>query len=430
MGDEVVGGESGCNRLCCLLVPSDAGSATLAPSRFGALRSRNFAILWIGNLLSNIGSWMQNIAEPWLVLNLSNSPFLVGLDSFASGAPVWILILVGGVLADRRDRRSVIGLFQGIQAACPLLLVILLWLGKLNVTTIIVLSLVVGITDALSMPAIQALVPSTVSDERVSSAVALNSAQFNLSRVLGPLAAGSVMAGFGAIACFGFNFLSYVPFLGAIWLLRIPASASKPAPGATAPALSEALRRVRGTPALWRALLTVALNGLFCTALVTFAPVLVRDTFHRASGAFGGSLSVFGLGGILGAGLVLATVENRSRQKLSAAAALAAALLTVAVAFTPAFGLFVGLFFFVGAAMVTTNAASNSVLQSSVHSELRGRIGSLYALALRGSSALGAILTGVLVSHAGIRNGLLVNGALAVISQSWLAFLVWRSETR
>jgi MFS family permease len=409
-------------------VPSETGSATLANSRFGALRSRNFAILWVGNLLSNIGSWMQQVAEPWLVLNLTNSPFLVGLDSFAASAPVWLLILWGGVLADRHDRRAVIGLFQGIQAACPLLIVILLWLGKLNVTTIIVLSAVVGITDALSMPAIQALVPSTVPDERVSSAVALNSAQFNLSRVLGPLAAGSVMAGFGAIACFGFNFLSYVPFLGAIWLLSIPASAS--APAASSPrSMSEAFGKVRGTPALWRALLTVALNGLFCTALITFAPVLVRSTFHRGSGAFGGSLSVFGLGGIVGAGTVLSVVQNRSRQRLSAAASLAAGFVTVAVALAPTFAVFVGLFFVVGAAMVTTNAAANSVLQSSVHSELRGRIGSLYALALRGSTAVGSILTGLLVSHVGIRNGLLVNGVLAVATQSWLVFLVWRDKT-
>jgi predicted MFS family arabinose efflux permease len=402
--------------------------------RFAALHSRNFAILWVGNLLSNIGSWMQQVAEPWLVLNLSNSPFLVGLDSFAAGAPVWLFILWGGVLADRRNRRAVIGLFQGIQAACPLLLVILIWLGKINVPIIIALSAVVGITDALSMPAIQALVPSTVPDERVSSAVALNSAQFNLSRVLGPLAAGSVMAAFGAIACFGFNFLSYVPFLGAIWLLSIPAAAVIPGsagamPGSNAGSMSEAIRRVRSTPALWRALATVALNALFCSAMVTFAPVLVRNTFHRESGSFGGSLSVFGLGGILGAGLVLAALQTRSRQRLSAIAALVAALLTLAVALAPSFGLFVALFFFVGAAMVTTNAASNSVLQSSVHSDFRGRIGSLYSLALRGGTAVGSILTGLLVTHAGIRDSLLVDGALALASQAWLAALLWRDRS-
>ena len=406
-------------------------SAAIATSRFGALRSRNFAILWVGNLLSNIGSWMQQVAEPWLVLNLSNSPFLVGLDSFAASAPIWFLILAGGVLADRRDRRVVIGVFQGIQAACPLILVILLWIGKINVAAIIGLSLVVGITDALSMPAIQALVPSTVSEEMVSSAVALNSAQFNLSRVLGPLAAGSVMAGFGAIACFGFNFLSYVPFLGAIALLSIPAIASAPSLGAgrSAPSLREALQKVTGTPALGRALLTVALNGLFCTALITFAPVLVRNTFHRASGAFGGSLSVFGLGGILGAGLVLFAAETRSRERLSATASLVVGALMVAVALTPSFRVFVGLFFLVGAGIVTTNAAANSVLQSSVGSDLRGRIGSLYALAMRGSAALGSILTGVVVSHLGIRTGLLINGGLAVVSQSWLVVSAWRKPT-
>ncbi|HUB09945.1 MAG TPA: MFS transporter, partial [Myxococcales bacterium] len=391
------------------------------PGRFGALRSRNFAILWFGNLLSNVGSWMQQVAEPWLVLQITNSPFLVGLDAFASDAPIWVLILAGGILADHRDRRAVIGFFQGIQALCPLILVALLWAGKVHVSVVIGLSLVVGITDALSMPSIQALVPSTVSDDRVASAVALNSAQFNLSRVLGPLAAGATMAAFGAIACFGANAVSYVPFLASIALLSLPASASLPraahGPRRAWRELLEALGLVQRTPTLRRALLTVASNGLFCTALITFAPVIVRDAFHRQSAAFGGSLSVYGLGGILGAGLVLLFTDNASRLRLSTFAALAVGLLTILVALSPSFALFVALFFLVGTGIVATNASANAVLQSSIGSELRGRISSLYSLALRGSTALGSLFTGLLVARAGIRAGLLVDGALALTLQ-------------
>jgi len=198
-----------------------------------ALRSRNFTILWFGNLLSNTGTWMQQVAEPWLVLRLSNSPFLLGLDSFMTDAPVWLLILAGGVIADRKDRRRTALFFQGIQFVCPVLIVVLLATGHLHVWMIIALSLVVGITDALSGPSINALVPSSVPEEDVASAVALNSAQFNLSRVLGPFFAGAVMATLGPIACFALNASSYAPYLLAIYLLRIPSRVPLAAPAGT-----------------------------------------------------------------------------------------------------------------------------------------------------------------------------------------------------
>ena len=166
-----------------------ARSASDKGGPFRAMRSRNFAILWVGNLLSNTGTWMQQVAEPWLVLRLSGSPFLLGLDSFVTDAPLWLLILAGGVIADRRDKRRTALFFQGIQVLCPVLLVALLATGHIRVWMVIALSLVVGITDALSGPSINALVPSLVPEDDVPSAVALKSAQFNLSRVLGARAA-------------------------------------------------------------------------------------------------------------------------------------------------------------------------------------------------------------------------------------------------
>src|ERR1035438_122118 len=210
-------------------MPASSKSASV----LRALRSRNFAILWFGNLLSNTGTWMQQVAEPWLVLRLSNSPVLLGLDSFMMDAPIWLLILVGGIIADRRDRRRTALFFQGIQVVCPILIVVLLATGRIEVWMVIALSLVVGVTDALSGPSINALVPSSVPDDDVASAVALNSAQFNLSRVLGPFFAGAVMATLGPIVCFALNASSYAPYLLAIYLLRIPSRPSAPPPAGT-----------------------------------------------------------------------------------------------------------------------------------------------------------------------------------------------------
>jgi predicted MFS family arabinose efflux permease len=384
-----------------------------------ALRSRNFTILWFGNLLSNTGTWMQQVAEPWLVLRLSNSPFLLGLDSFMTDAPVWVLILAGGLLADRSDRRRTALFFQGIQFVCPVLIVLLLMTGRIHVWIVIALSLVVGVTDALSGPSINALVPSSVPEDDVASAVALNSAQFNLSRVLGPFLAGVAMATVGPVICFALNASSYAPYLLAIYLLRIPSPPRlQPQPGSKSAraraSLLEGFRAVAKKRRLRRALLTVFLTSLFGMPMITFLPVVIRDAFHLGSAEFGGALSVFGFGGLVGAAAVLPLKTNRRRQTLSNLAALALGAFVVAMALDRVFGVFLALVFVAGGAMVASNTAANSILQSSIDGRIRGRVSSMYTLALRGGAPIGNLATGIAVSHWGVRRALLVDGLLAL----------------
>jgi predicted MFS family arabinose efflux permease len=377
-------------------------------------------------LLANTGTWMQQVAEPWLVLRLSNSPFLLGLDSFMMDAPIWLLILAGGIIADRRDRRRTALFFQGIQVLCPILIVVLLATGRIQVWMVIALSLVVGVTDALSGPSINALVPSSVPEDDVASAVALNSAQFNLSRVLGPLLAGVVMATLGPIVCFALNASSYAPYLLAIYALRLPsrAPASPRAEGtrraSARRSLLEAVGAVAKKRRLRRALLTVIVTSFCGMPVLTFIPVLVRDAFHLGSTEFGGALSVFGFGGLLGAGAVLPLKTNRQRQILSNLAALGLSALIVAAALSRVFGLELVLLFVIGGAMVASNTAANSILQSSIDGRIRGRVSSLYTLALRGGAPVGSLITGLVVSHWGIRTALLANGLIGMMCHAAL----------
>jgi predicted MFS family arabinose efflux permease len=411
--------------------PAPAPSGNAGALR--ALRSRNFTILWFGNLLANTGTWMQQVAEPWLVLRLSNSPLLLGLDSFMTDAPIWLLILAGGVLADRRDRRRTALFFQGIQVLCPILLVILLATGRIQVWMVIALSLVVGVTDAMSGPSINALVPSTVPEEDVASAVALNSAQFNLSRVLGPLLAGVVMATLGPVVCFALNASSYAPYLLAIYLLRLPSRPSAPAPrggsrtSSARRSLLEAVGAIARKRRLRRAILTVIVTSFFCMPLITFMPVLVRDAFHLGGTEFGGALSVFGFGGLLGAAAVLPLKTNRHRQIMSNLAALVLSAVVAGAAVGRVFGLELALLFIGGGAMVASNTAANSILQSSIDARIRGRVSSLYTLALRGGAPLGSLATGLVVSHWGIRTALLANGLIAMTCH---AALIRRARRR
>jgi len=167
------------------------------------------------------------VAQPWLLLSLGASSFVIGLDSFALNGPVLLLTLVGGVLADHSDRRKVIAGFQSAQMLCPIILVALLLAGAARPWMIVLLSVVVGVTDALSMPSFQSIVPSIVRHDQIASGLALNSTQFNLSRILGPALAGALLAAAGAVACFAVSAVSYVPFiLVAAWIL--PHQVGKP----------------------------------------------------------------------------------------------------------------------------------------------------------------------------------------------------------
>jgi predicted MFS family arabinose efflux permease len=391
------------------------------------LATRRFGTFWFASLLSSIGTWAQQVAEPWLLLTLGASPFLIGLDSFAMNAPVWLLTLAGGALADRSDRRRVITLFQSIQMLCPTAIVVLLIAGVIKPWMIIALSVVVGVTDALSMPSFQSIVPSIVTREQIGPGLALNSTQFNLSRILGPSIAGVLMSSVGAMACFVVSAVSYIPFIGvALWILPRwtppPASSGAPPQSRLLAGIGEILRQreLRG------ALLTVLATGVLCAPLMTFIPVLVKAVFHGSAGHFSAALVAFGAGGLLGAAALLAIAPSVDRRRLSSAFALAYGVLLILLAFNAWFWGMMPLLVLAGAAMTISNTAANSLLQATADPHLLGRTVSLYMLAVRGGISIGALLTGVAVSLLGVQHALLVNGVIAVLVQLAVARMWFR----
>ena len=393
------------------------------------LATRRFGTFWFASLLSSIGTWAQQVAEPWLLLTLGASSFLIGLDSFAMNAPVWLLTLAGGALADRSDRRRVIALFQSVQMLCPAAIVVLLVAGLVQPWMIIVLSVVVGITDALSMPSFQSIVPSIVAHDQIDRGLALNSTQFNLSRILGPSIAGVLMASFGATACFVVSAASYVPFIGvALWILPrwtpIPSRSELPAPAHLLVGISAILRQgqLRG------ALLTVLATGVLCSPLVTFSPVLVKEAFHGGAGRYSTALAAFGIGGLVGAVGLLSVAQSVDRRRLSSGFALGYGAVLVLTALNPWFWAMPPLLVLAGASMTVSNTAANSLLQATASPRLLGQTVSLYMLAMRGGISLGALLTGSTVSLLGVRHALLLNGVMALVAQVVLA-RIWSRAT-
>jgi MFS family permease len=337
-------------------------------------------------------------------------------------APVWLLTLAGGVLADRADRRQVIAGFQSLQMLCPIAIVALLLTGAVQPWMIIVLSLIVGITDALSMPSFASIVPSIVDRRQIGAGLALNSTQFNISRIAGPALAGVLMASVGAIGCFVASAISYLPFIGvAVWILPRGDAATGAAARLESGHPLAALGTVARVPLVRGALLTTFFTGLLCGPLVTFCPVLIQQAYHGNSGHFSLAVSAFGCGGLLGAVGLLAISAQRDRSRLSALSAALSGLLLVAVAMAPWFWMLVGLLILAGASMSVTNTATNTLVQTAALPQQRGQTVGVYMLAMRGGLALGSLLTGFAVHLLGIRSALAINGVLAVTAQALIS---------
>ena len=390
------------------------------------LGTRRFGTFWFASFLSNIGTWAQQVAQPWLLLNLGASSFLLGVDAFAMGAPVLALTLVGGYLADRADRRRVIASFQSLQMLCPTLIVVLLWAGGLKPWIVIAMSLVVGITDALSMPSFQSIVPSIVTREQLPAGIALNSTQFNLSRIVGPAVAGMLMVGYGAAGAFTVSALSYLPFiLVALWILPRSTRPAVTSAGFDRAALVAAVRAVARDRALRGALLTVLTGSFLCAPLLTFAPVLVKQSFSGNIGHFSLVMGAFGAGGLLGATALLGVNPQFDRRTLANALALVYAATVVCTALTSGFWMLPVLFVLAGAAMTACNSSANTLLMAEAPPQLRGQAVSLFMIAVRGGSSAGSLLSGLGVTWLGVRHALLLDGLLAVALQ-WVIGRRWR----
>jgi predicted MFS family arabinose efflux permease len=397
---------------------SRGGLARLRGS-LALLATRRFGTFWFATLISNLGFWAQQVAEPWLLLDLGASAFVVGLDAFMLDAPQWLFTLIGGVLADHADRRRVIAGFQAAQSLCPIALVVLVGCGWISPWMVVALALIVGVTDALSMPSYQSIVPSIVDHEHVPTGLALSSIQFNLSRILGPALAGALLATVGVVGCFVVNAASYIPFIAvAVWILPKGRAADgtlnrrHPFAG-----MGVVLR----DPDLRRALATVLVTGLFANPLLTFSSVFVRQMLGGTSVAFSVALVAFGIGGLVGAAALLAVDPDDDHRAWSSRLAIVFGALVAVAAITPWLWLFPVVTGAAGIAMTASNTLANTVIQQTTRADHRGQAVSMFMLALRGGAALGSLITGALIHAIGVRGALAFDGVAAIGLQLLIA---------
>jgi predicted MFS family arabinose efflux permease len=381
---------------------------------FKAFTYPDFRLMWAGAFTSSVGTWMQEVAQNWLILTMTGSAFLLGLDAFLGDAPFLLFSLIGGVLADRIDRRRILLRSQYVQLGSAALLAVLLLLGAVHVWMILTLSFVVGLAQSFGGPAYQALVPTLVDREDLPNAVALNSIQFNLARVIGPVLAGVAFYRLGAAACFGLNALSFLAPIAALLLLKRGGGMAAPAEGVLA-SLKAGLVAVRDAKTL-RGLIVLSFIGSFCAMpLVTFLPVFARNVFHRDAKGYSVLLASFGIGAILGAVGVAAFGNVKRKGTLAVAMQMLFGALMAGFAISRTPVLSYALLALAGASLMVVFALFMTLVQTHVEDRLRGRVVSVYSLAFRGAMPLGNLAAGALAGLFSAPAVLFGNGVVMVL---------------
>jgi len=370
--------------------------------------------MWFGACTSSIGTWMQIVAQGWLIYRLSHSQRLLGLDQFLAGLPIFLFTLIGGVVADRMERRKILLMSQYVQMASAAILTVLVALDIVHIWQILTLSFVSGLAQAFGGPAYQALIPTLVDREDMPNAIALNSIQFNLAVTVGPALAGITLARFGEKWCFGLNAIS---FLAPVISLSI--ISARFLPEATKETMFSSLKQ--GIRFIWQ---QGAMVGLIVLAFLmtflsmpmrTYIPVFVKDIFHRGPETYGNLLSLMGVGSICGSLIMaaLGNIGNKGRFSLVMLMGLGASI--AAFSFSKFLPASYALLVLVGASMMAVFATVTSLVQLIISNEMRGRVMSVYNFAFRGGMPMGNLATSWLVPMYTAPLVLGVNGLLLVL---------------
>lgn len=365
-----------------------------------ALRFRGYRRLWTGAFLSSVGTWTQDVGLSWLIHVRLGNPVYLGLRSFAAEAPLLAFMLVGGAVADRWNRRRILLASQILQASFAASLALLFFTDRLGIGAILALAFLTGLAQSQSAPTYQAVLTSLVPARHIPNAVALNSLQFNLSRAIGPVVAGLLLARAGTGACFVANALSFLAVIAALARIEIPGSGLGRRESLTA-TLVAGLRHVSANPLLTLLVVLGGVGSFLAFPLITFLPVLADRVLGAGATGYSFLLTAFGVGAIAGA---LSTARRGAmprRGRLMLGALLAFGVATSAAVLVRRQDAAAALLLASGFFLVTGFSTLNSLVQENATEPFRGRVMSIFGLAFRGGGPLGSLLAGIAVSSWG-----------------------------
>jgi MFS family permease len=393
-----------------------------AISPFAALRHRNFRLFFAGQTISLVGTWMQSVAQGWLVLQLTDSPFFVGLVSALGSLPILLVSLPAGVLADRTNKRRVVIVTQTLSLLQALLLAILIWTHRIALWQVAAIAGFLGIVNAVDTPMRQAFIVDLVGKEDLTNAIALNSSAFNGARVVGPSVAGLLISAVGLAWCYFLNAVSYLAVIAGLWMMRLPPWVRPARAGGDWDRFREGVRYVRGDRRVFALIAMMAVVSIFGFPFLVLMPVFARDVLRVGAAGLGVLMAAVGIGAMLAA-LGLAAFGPRVRKgallvwtgPLFGAAIAAFALcrwFPLALVILP----------LCGGAMILNTAVTNTLLQSVVPDGLRGRVMGFFTFVFIGMAPFGAFQAGWLAEHLGAPAAVVFGGAICALA----SLAIWR----
>jgi MFS family permease len=395
-----------------------------------ALRHRNFRLFWTGQLISLVGTWMQQVAQAWLVLTMTNDPFMLGVVAAAQFLPVMVFGLFGGIVADSLPKRRTLIATQSIAMSLAFILAILTATGTVQVWQIVILAFALGCTNAVDMPTRQSFVFEMVGREDIGNAVALNSAIFNAARIVGPAVAGLTIGFFDISIAFFVNGVSFIAVLASLLAMR--PSELRPFTPMVMPRtikavfdnLGEGLSFVKRTPIVLLAVSVVGLVSLVGMNFSIVIPALARDVLDSNAAGYGFLMAASGVGSLVAA-LSIAFL-GRPSERVLIAGALVLGVLEVALALSRSMPLSLLCMFGIGAGGIAMAMTANTSIQLSVPDALRGRVMAVYTTVFAGSTPIGGLLFGALAAAFGAASAVLIGGLAAIAIGLIAGLFAWR----
>ncbi len=398
------------------MIPAAPSESALppVPHAFRSLRHRNYRLFFAGQLISLVGTWVQIVAQSWLVYRLTGSETLLGLVGFAGQIPIFLFAPFGGVLADRSDRRRVLVATQTASLLAALGLALLTLGGIVTVWHVVATAVALGIVNAVDMPTRQAFVPTLVEKEDLVNAIALNSTMFNGARILGPAVAGVVLSAVGEGWCFAANAASFLAVIAGLLLMTVPSRAPEGKGASTMARMAEGFRYAWGHVPIRALLLLLGVVSVAGMPYTILMPVFAERVLHGGPRDLGLLMAASGCGALAGALLLAARrgIRGLGRWVALAAAGFDASLILFSL--SRSLGLSVALLVPAGFTMIVQMASSNTLVQSMVPDHLRGRVMSVYSVMFLGMTPFGSLLAGALAGRLGAPATVALGGAVSI----------------
>jgi len=388
--------------------------------RFSALSFRDFRLFWFGQLVSLSGTWMQSVAQGWLVYSLTKSPLYLGLVAAASSFPILLFTLLGGVIADRFPKRNLLLITQGLSIIPAVLLGVLTSMGIATVWHVAVLAFFLGTINAIDIPTRQSFLAEMVGKGHIVNAIALNSAAFNGARIIGPMIAGLTISYLGIPACFFLNAVSFVAVIAALSSMQIKGEIRIGTEGVLSDFM-EGISYIRESREIIHVMLLITVFSLVGLPYISLLPVFAAEVFHKGAKGFGFLVGASGIGALTAALAIAVKGDIVNKTRFMSFAALCFSIALFIFSFSTIFPVSLVVIMFGGWGMVSYLAAANSYIQVSVPDELRGRVMSVYSFVFLGTVPIGNSIMGIVADKTGTTNAVAGAGIICIIASGIFA---------